>query len=103
MTPISPVIPGDYREDTIFAKDQPEYIPLPAYRVGDSRGTVVTRWHVSLRERIRILIFGDIWLTMLTFYQPLQPVKLDVRCPVSLPEEDEELDFPSRPWPVEFE
>jgi hypothetical protein len=92
MTPISPVIPGDYREDAIYAKDQPEYIPLPAHRVADSRGTVVTRWRVSFAERLRILFYGDIWLTLLTFHQPLQPVMLDARCPVSLPDEDDEID-----------
>ena len=99
MKPISPVIPGYVDPaETIFGQDQPEYIPLPAWR--DSNGRIVTRWNVGFRERLRILLFGDIWLTMLTFNQPLQPVMLDAKCPVEPDEyEDEEyLTEGDAPW-----
>ncbi len=90
MTPISPVIPGDCRIDpeVIFAEHQPEYIPLPAMPLDDEFGTVVTRWRATCKERLRILLFGDIWLTMLTFNQPLQPVKLEARCPIFVPDDE---------------
>lgn len=78
MTPISPAIPG--MPEVVYAKDQPEYLPLPAYRTGD--GTVVTRWRLSWSERIRVLLGGSVWLTILTFNNPLQPVKLDAQCPI---------------------
>jgi hypothetical protein len=77
-------VPGTYSPEAVYAKHQPEYIPLPAWREPD--GTVVTRWRATLAERLRILFTGDLWLTMLTFNQPLQPVKLTASCPVSLPD-----------------
>lgn len=80
MQPISPVCP--YRElpEVVYAKDQPEYRQLPAYRESD--GTVVTRWRLSWSERIKLLFTGDLWLTVLTFNHPLQPVKLQTKCPI---------------------
>lgn len=80
MQPVSPVIPGLNLPETVFAKDQPEYIPLPAYRSDD--GYVVTRWRLTFRERVRVLLRGDIWLSCLTFNRPLQPVKLETEVPL---------------------
>ena len=80
MKPASPVIPDTvmivserYRE-VVFAKDQPEYNPLPALLEED--GTVHTRWRLSLKERLQVLFSGDIYLALLTFNQPLQPCLL---------------------------
>ena len=80
MKPITPVVPGFNLPVTEFAKDQPEYITLPSHRSPDGR--VVTRWRLTFMERLRILLTGDLWLSLLTFNQPLQPVKLDVECPI---------------------
>ena len=75
---ISPISP-EYRK-VVYAKDQPQYIPLPAIHKDDGR--VITCWRLSWRERATILCKGRIYLTMLTFNQPLQPVKLGVTMPV---------------------
>jgi hypothetical protein len=80
LTPVSPVAPGLDLPEVVYAKDQPQYIPLPAYRYDD--GTVVTRWRLSWRERLAVLFGGSIWLTLLTFNKPLQPVMLDAKCPI---------------------
>lgn len=80
MQPITPVVPGFDLPVTTYAKDQPEYNPLPCYLC--ENGTVVTRWRLTWRERLRILIGGSLWLSILTFHQPLQPVKLDTECPI---------------------
>lgn len=82
MSPITPVVPGFDLPVTTYAKDQPEYIPLPSYRCEDESGTVVTRWRLTFRERIRILLSGDLWLSVLTFNRALQPVKLTTECPI---------------------
>ena len=63
-------------QNVIFAKDQPEYQPLPALRVADERGEVVTCWSLSFKERLRVLFRGEIWLCMLTFNKPLTPTFL---------------------------
>jgi len=54
-----------------FAKDQPEYNTLPAFRSDD--GIVVTCWRLSFKERIYVLLKGNIWLSMMTFNKPLTP------------------------------
>lgn len=80
MQPISPVIPGFDIPEVVFAKDQPEYIPLPAWKGED--GMVVTRWQLTWGERLRVLLTGNLWLSVLTFNKPLQPVKLQTQCPI---------------------
>ncbi|MCI0624841.1 MAG: hypothetical protein L0387_24915 [Acidobacteria bacterium] len=77
MRSVSPVLPG--LPQVIYAENQHEYLPLPAYRSVD--GVVVTRWRLSLVERLRVLIRGDIYLSVLTFNQPLQPVKIETEPP----------------------
>lgn len=77
MTPASPVIPG--LTEVVYAKNQPEYIPLPAVRGTD--GSIVTRWRCSLWERFRILLTGDVYHSQLTYGQQLQPVKLETIAP----------------------
>jgi hypothetical protein len=68
--------------NTIFAKDQKPYTPLPAH-AGDN-GQVITCWKPTLRERVGILFGCPIWLSVLTFGGPLQPVKLEARRPFSV-------------------
>jgi hypothetical protein len=79
MKPISPVIPGIELPETVYAKDQPEYQPLPAHRSPD--GTVLTRWKLSWRERLTILFRGDLYLFVSTYNKPLQPLMLQVEKP----------------------
>lgn len=55
-----------------YAKDQPQYIPLPAHRAPDGKLTIC--WGLTWRERIRALLTGRFWLQVLTFNQPLQPL-----------------------------
>ena len=40
---------------------------LPAYFDG---GLFITRWRVSLRERLSILLFGNVWLGLLSAAHP---------------------------------
>jgi len=65
---------------TTFAKDQPEYLPLPAFISED--GQVVTCWRFSLWERLLVLITGKMWIRQLTFNQPLQPICPQVKTPL---------------------
>lgn len=79
MNPVSPVIPGVDLPESLFAKDQPEYITLPAYR--DADGSVLSRWRLSWRERLRVLVRGDIYVWTQTFNRPLQPILLETERP----------------------
>jgi len=55
----------------VYAKDQPEYQPLPCYKTED--GMVVTCWQLTIRERLCVLFTGKMWWSVLTFNSPLQP------------------------------
>ena len=57
-----------------FAKNQPQYLPLPALRTDD--GQVISCWGLSFRERLKALLKGRVYLKLLTFNQPLQPQRL---------------------------
>lgn len=77
----------NHPREIIYAKDQPQYKPLPAFRWKD--GTVVTKWHLSFKERIKLLFSGHIYLTLKTFNQPLQPVRLTLIEPNEILKEEE--------------
>lgn len=59
-------------QNVVFAKDQPEYLPLPAER--RENGVVVSCWKMDWRERLRALFHGRIFVHQLTFHDPLQPL-----------------------------
>lgn len=80
MRSISPIVPGFEDQEVVLAKDQPEYVPLPALPVNDGR-QIITRWRLSLRERLSILFRGDLYLWVWTFRRPVQPVFLETAAP----------------------
>lgn len=57
----------------VYAKDQPEYIQLPAFKSKDDKGTVIFCIGMSFKERLRVLFTGKIWCSLLTFNNPLTP------------------------------
>ena len=66
----------------VFGANQPEYQPLPAERVGNAAiGQVNTCWELSKDELKQIQETGKIWVSLLTFGQPLQPVLISVDKP----------------------
>jgi hypothetical protein len=67
------VKPIEFQEQNcVYAKDQPEYLPLPAFKFQD--GLVICCWGLSWRERVKALLFGRLWLSVMTFNKPLQPL-----------------------------
>ena len=76
------MIPTEFSEQTVvYAKDQPEYLPLPAHQFHDAQGRIAFCWQLSLRERLKVLLTGRVWHQVLTFNQPLQPQILEVDMP----------------------
>ena len=64
--------PIEFKEQTcVFAEDQPEYLPLPAFKSDD--GQVISCWKFSFWETLKILWTGKMWFHVFTFNQPLQP------------------------------
>ena len=77
MQPTTPVISAEFQQqELVYAKDQPEYNPLPVHI--NSRGVILSRWKLSDAEREAIVNGADIWLYVCTFNQPLQPLRMQV-------------------------
>jgi hypothetical protein len=79
MRPISPVIKGYEKFEIRYGAGQEQYVPLPALNCDG--GLVLSRWHLTLRERLRMLLHGDVYLYVMTCGEPIQPVLLTVRRP----------------------
>lgn len=73
----------EFPEQTVvIAKNQPEYLPLPAHRFADdSQGRIACCWRMTWRERLRVLWTGLVWHEVLTFGNPLQPQRLSTEKP----------------------
>lgn len=56
-----------------FAKDQPEYQPLPAFKNDSPQGEVISCWQLSFKERMRVLVKGEVWISLMSFNKPLTP------------------------------
>ena len=77
MTPVSPVLTPEFQDlEVVYAKDQPEYTPLPVIRNKD--GIVLSRWSLTQEERDAVARGEDIYLYNCTFNHPLQPVRLEI-------------------------
>ena len=66
------------QQNVVFAKDQPEYTPLPALKIDGPEGYVVSCWKMSLKERIKVLFCGRVWLILMSFNKPLTPSFMSV-------------------------
>lgn len=65
--------PVEFKEqNVVYAKDQKEYMPLPALKFED--GTVNTCWKMSWKELLKIVRTRKVWVSVMTFNKPLQPL-----------------------------
>ena len=75
----------EFPEQTIvIAKNQSEYLPLPAHQFYDipDQGRIACCWRLTLKERVKLLFTGKLWHQVLTFGKPLQPQLLSVDKPL---------------------
>ena len=61
-----------------YAKNQKEYLTLPAYQKKDDYGTVVFCWKMNIWERFKLLFTGKVWVCFLTFNKPLTPNRISL-------------------------
>lgn len=75
----------EFPEQTIvIAKNQPEYMPLPAFVDKDpdyNASRITCCWQLTFKERLKLLFTGLIWHSVLTFNSSLQPQLLQVNKP----------------------
>ena len=68
--------------NVVFGANQPEDVSLPAERVGKPEtGQINTCWALSPDELKKVQETGQIYVSLLTFGQPLQPVLVSVDKP----------------------
>ena len=73
--------PINFKEtNRIIAKNQPEYLPLPAYVTEE--GKAISCWKLTPWERLQILFKGKLWISILTFNKPLQPLLPSIKSPI---------------------
>jgi len=69
--------PIEFKEqNAIFAKNQPQYRPLPALKLNNGDGDVISCWKLTVPERLKVLFTGKIWVGEKTFNEPLTPILL---------------------------
>jgi hypothetical protein len=74
--------PIDFKQsNVVFAKDQAPYLPLPAYRDDIQGGRIFHCWELTIKERFKVLFTGKLWVNVLNFGKPPQPLKLMVDSP----------------------
>ena len=73
-----PVVEGMEAEEIVYAKDQPEYIPLRTLRGDGQMVPVISRWSPTKEQRELIANGADIFLELSTFGNPLQPIRMAI-------------------------
>lgn len=71
-----PVIEGLESKEVVYAKNQPEYLPLRTLVSKGPEGRVISRWTFSPEQRKAIADGEDIFVMLLTFTQALQPIQI---------------------------
>lgn len=57
--------------------DSGRYMSLPACK--DCDGKVTSCWKLTVWERLTLLFTGKLWVSVLTFDKPLQPLRLSIK------------------------
>lgn len=65
--------------NVVLAMSQDDYEPLQAYRAPD--GQTICAFRLSPAELHEIADTGTIWISVLTFNRPFQPIGLSTSCP----------------------
>lgn len=77
--------PVEFPQQTVvWAKDQPEYLPLPAFT---NETETISCWRLTWRERFTVLWNGILWLRQSNFGRPLQPQLITIESPFVVTDE----------------
>lgn len=79
-----PVVHGLEDKEVVYAKDQPEYIPLRTLVSQTEEREVISRWTFTDEQRKAIAEGADVFLILMTFGAPLQPIKMAVSDSIGL-------------------
>lgn len=73
-------VPFKY-QTCVIGKNQPQYLPLPAERRKSEDGEVISCWQPTFWERIKILFGYNIYSSLITFQEKIQPQRITVGYP----------------------
>lgn len=73
-----PVCPGLEQYEKVYAKAQPQYNPLRTLVSNRGERSVLSRWGLTEEQRAKVAAGADIYLELLTFGDPLQPIRMGV-------------------------
>lgn len=77
MTPASPALTEEFIPyESVYTGKNDEYIPLPVIR--NEAGVVLSRWRLTEAERTAVAQGADVFLSIHTFNQPLQPLRVEI-------------------------
>lgn len=84
------MIPVTFPEcNVVLGMSQDDYAPLQAYR--DPDGQTICAFRLSPQELKEIAETGTVWISVLTFNKPFQPIGLSTQCPFQRPTLGEEV------------
>jgi hypothetical protein len=82
LTPHPEPIPGHPELTVMYAKGKGEYFALPAAPLWNVEGApVIIRYRLSWADRVRLLFRPNLYLSLLSFWRPLTPHRLDHELP----------------------
>lgn len=67
--------------NSVFASENPDFYPLPAEVIPGPSMQINTCWELSKEELEEVMKTGHIWVSILSFGQPLHPMLLSTRKP----------------------
>ena len=74
--------PVPFKEQTSrVAEHQDEYETLPAFVEQGDMGQVISSWSLTWRERLQVLLYGRVWLSVCAFGRPVSPVMMWSKSP----------------------
>ena len=59
-------------------KDSP-LRPIPIFKDPSEKAQVVSCWKLSFKERMRLLLLGKLWVSIITYNNPVQPSLFSTR------------------------
>lgn len=71
-----PVFEGLEYKEIVYAKHQPQYLPLRTLRSDSPERRVISRWTLTDEQRKAVANGDDLFLMLLTFGSPLQPIQI---------------------------
>lgn len=78
MKPVSPVVAGLEQFEFVYAKNQPEYMQLPALVGNAPQRNVISRWELTEDERKLVSDGADVYLVQTTYDGIFSPTYLAV-------------------------